>query len=204
MGLGERNVADEAPDGPAAVAGAVGAVVALLDLWRQRVDGAKRGQQLHEPHRVLREQSADQWRRGPTDHPGEQGHLREGGIEVDEPLNIGRSPHREAGADRAAPVVHHERESADPQLLEQVLEVGDAVGRREVDILGLIGEATADVIGHDHPEVLPQARDQVAKQKPPGRIAVQADDDGAAPLVDVVHAVALRCPRPRSTDRREP
>ena len=102
--------------------------------------------------------------------------------------------------------MHHERKSVDPQLLQEFLEVADAVGRREVDIRWLIGEATANVIGHDHPEVLPQARDQVAKQKTPGGIAVQADNDGAAPLVDVVHPVALRGPRPspRPADRREP
>ena len=86
--------------------------------------------------------------------------------------------------------------------------MGDAVGRPKKDIRGLVGKAAADVIGRDHAAVMPQRRDQVAEQKAPRGVAVQADDDGAAPLVDIVHAVAprptgLRPPSDRDESRRK-
>ena len=154
------------------------------------MDDAAGREQLHEVHRVLREHSADQGRGRPTDDAGEQVHLGERGIEVDEPLHVFRAAHREAGADRAAPVVHHERKRADPQFVEQRLQVVDAVGRAEEDVGGPIGKPAANMVGHDHAVAVPQARDQVAEQEAPGGIAVQADDDGPLPLVDEVHPVA--------------
>ena len=155
MGAGERDVADEAPDGPAAATSAVGVVVALLDLLRQRLRGAERSQQFHEPHRVLREQPADHGCRRLPDHCGQFCHLGESRVEVDQPLDVGWTADCQARADRAAPVVHHQGKPADAQLLEEFLEVVDAVGRPEIHIRGLIREATADMIGHDHPEVVP-------------------------------------------------
>jgi hypothetical protein len=50
---------------------------------------------------------------------------------------------------------------------------------------------------------MPQARDQIAKQKAPGGVAVQANDDGPLSLVDEMHAVALRRSGPASADRGE-
>ena len=163
METGKRDVADEAPDCLAAGMGAVGTKVALPDLLRQGVDDAERRQQFHEPHRVLREQPADQGGCSTLDHSGEQGRLREGGVEIDQPLDSGGAAHRETRADRAAPVVHHQRKAVDAQLVKELLQMADAVGRAEEDVRGLVGKTAADMIGHDHPEVLPQAGDQIAE-----------------------------------------
>jgi YD repeat-containing protein len=47
------------------------------------------------------------------------------------------------------------------------------------------------MIRDDHPEVLPQASNEITEQKTPSGVTVQAHYDGADALVDVVHAIAL-------------
>ena len=70
--------------------------------------------------------------------------------------------------------------------------MGDPVDRLEVDVGWLVGESAADVVGDDHPEVAPQFGDQAAELESPGGIAVEADDNRPAPLVDVVEAMPRR------------
>jgi YD repeat-containing protein len=69
--------------------------------------------------------------------------------------------------------------------------MGNTIGRAEKDIRGLIGKTTTEMIRDDHPEVLPQASNEITEQKTPSGVTVQAHYDGADALVDVVHAIAL-------------
>ena len=188
----EGDVADEAPDRRPAGARGIGMEIALPHVGRQPVGGPLADQQIEKPARMLREPAADPRRCRHPDHRRKQRGLREHRIEVDEPVDIVGAPDGEPRPDRPPPVVHHERKSADPEVGEELLEMGDPVDRPEVDVGWLVGESAADVVGDDHPEVAPQLGDQAAELESPGGIAVEADDNRPAPLVDVVKAMPRR------------
>ena len=91
--------------------------------------------------------------------------------------------------------------------------MGDPVDRPEEDVGRLVGESAADLVGHDDAEVAPQVGDQTAKLESPGGIAMEADDDRPAPLVDIVKAVTRQSAGPtphgeesgaERIERREP
>ncbi len=94
--------------------------------------------------------------------------------------------------DHAAPIVHHERDVADVELLDQPGHVRHSGGQRVVvgTVAGLVGEAAADVIRCHGPVIAPQLSNQVTVQEGPARIAVQHENHLALTLVNVVHPVA--------------
>jgi len=197
MASREGNVADESPDRAAALRGAVGAVVGLTDLLGERPERSERREQRDEAAGVLREHPTDHGRRGPPDHRGQEVRLGERGVEVHEPLDARGATDGHTGAERPAPIVHDERESPDAEAIEKLLEVADAVGGPEQHVTRPGRQPAAEVIGHDHPKLVPQAGHEVSEQESPGGIAVQADHDGPRPLVHVVHTVAAHRDEPR-------
>ena len=209
----EGDVTDEAPDRGPAGTGGVGMEIALPDVGREPTGHPLGDEELEKPARMLRQPATDPRRRRHPDHGRKERGLREHRVEVDEPFDIVRATDRQARPDRPPPVVHHERKPADPEVGEELLEMSDPVDCPEEDVGRLVGEAAADLIGHDDAEVAPQVGDQTAELESPGGIAMEADDDRAAPLVDIVEAVTRRSAEPtphgeesgaKRIQRREP
>ena len=99
--------------------------------------------------------------------------------------------------------MHHQGKTAHAELREQLFEVPDAIVGPKEDVRRLVGKAAPHVIGHDHPVLVSQGGDDVSEQEAPGWVAVQADDHGAAALVDVVHAVAVLSAGGRAAPHRD-
>ena len=188
----EGNVADEAPDRRPAGARGIGVEIALPHIGRQPVGGSLAHQQIEKPARMLRQPAAEPRRGRHPDHRRKEPGLGEHRVEVDEPVDIVGAPDGQPRPDRPPPIVHHERKSADPEVAEELLEMGDPVDRPEVDVGWLVRKPAADVVGDDHPEVAPQFGDQAAELESPGGIAVKADDDRPTSLVDVMETVPRR------------
>jgi hypothetical protein len=88
-----------------------------------------------------------------------------GGVEHDQPLHLRQVRQRPAETDHAAPVVHDEREgTGDAERSEQGREVVDArLQRVAVRIVaGLVGQAHADMVGHDAAIAVTQAEHEMA------------------------------------------
>ena len=79
----------------------------------------------------------------------------------------------------------------DAQVIEQRFQVIDATapGCSRSGVVGLVGQAAADVVGHDDPvRLCREGSDQVAVVERPRRVAVEHDDRLALALVEVVDA----------------
>ena len=114
------------------------------------------------------------------------------GVEDDEAgCALGMS-NRPAQADRAAPIVHSQRDGIKLQVIDELLEVVDVGPERVGKTTRLVGETTAHVIRGYDPIAVGKALDQFAVVERPRRVAVQQQDDRSLPLVDVVHS-GLTC-----------
>lgn len=71
--------------------------------------------------------------------------------------------------------------------------MSNAISRAKMGIGWMSGKTAADVVWHNHAKVIFEFRDEMAKKEAPGRIAVQADDDRSAALIDIVHLKAKCC-----------
>ena len=112
------------------------------------------------------------------------------GVENDEPLDPLRVLDREAQPDRAAPVVHHECQLRQVELLDEPCDRVDvAVVRVPADLGRLVRAAEADQVRRD---LAPgQLRDDVPPQKRRRRLAVQQQRRLAVAFVDVVQPASV-------------
>jgi len=94
----------------------------------------------------------------------------------------------EGKADRAAPVVQHQRDLVQPEDLQQTHEVSDPNLERVVVRAGhRLRTTETALVGHEHPVPgLDQRLDGVAPQEGPGGVAVQQQDRAALTLVQQV------------------
>jgi len=115
-------------------------------------------------------------------------------IEVAEPfdreLYLGYVLDRKAEPDRAAPVVHDERQIRQVELFHEPRDRLDvAVVRVPPDLCGFVRAAESDQIRRDFAPR--QLRDDLPPQKGRGRLAVQQQDGLALPFVDVMHPLLV-------------
>ncbi len=105
---------------------------------------------------------------------------------------------REAKADRAAPVLHDERDRAKIELRHESRD------RLDMTVVGvearfgrLVGAAEAEVVGRDTAGRADELRDDLPVEECPRRFSMEEQDGVAGALVDVVHpqAVLLQVPR---------
>lgn len=98
----------------------------------------------------------------------------------------------EPHADRAAEIVHHEREAIEVECEHEALEVVDMVLQPVAAILRRRAFAESHVIGHDDAVRRTQRRNQMAEQVTPRRFAMQAQNGFAVvrAFVHVVHPEA--------------
>jgi hypothetical protein len=88
--------------------------------------------------------------------------------------------------DRAAPVLHHQRDLPQAELGDEALDHSGVLGDR-VAVAGRCDrQPKARVIERHAPEPVPQALDDVPVQKRPRRVSVQPQEHRADALVDVV------------------
>ena len=126
-----------------------------------------------------------------ADPPGAAPREEGGGVhqhEAGEPIRPGRGG---AHADRPAPVVGHQRDVLQPQLIHHPHHVVDpllqavAVGPR----VRLVGQAAADVVGHDQAVPATQGEDHLAPVERPGRIPVEQQERRPLPFVQIMAAM---------------
>ena len=110
-------------------------------------------------------------------------------VDRDQSANAVRAPRREAHADRAAEIMHHERDIAQIERGNEAFEIVDvilqpiaAVGRRRA-------LAESHVVRDDDAMRSGERNREMSIQIAPGRFAVQTENEVAAArsLVDVVH-----------------
>src|SRR5690606_24093429 len=114
------------------------------------------------------------------------------GVEQHEPAHAVEVAQRPGEADHPAPIVGHERDVAQIQVLDQSLDVVHAARERGGVglVTRLVGEAAAHVVGRHHAMLGGEALDEAAEAEGPGGISVEHEEGLAAPLVQVVHADA--------------
>src|SRR5262249_47784859 len=103
---------------------------------------------------------------------------------------------RQAQANRPAPVLHHDREVGETELINEALEHRAVLGWREPVAGRGARHAVAGVVRRDAAELVAEACDDLSVQKRPGRIAVQGRDRLAGSLVNVVEAGAAEIGEP--------
>ena len=81
-----------------------------------------------------------------------------------------------------------------PQMIQQGVQIVDPPAQTILVMLvvGLVGQAAADVVHGDHAIAVAQRLDQTAEVGPPGGVAVDHDHRLAASLVEIVIAQARR------------
>ena len=122
------------------------------------------------------------------------GEMERTGVQQHESRDAFRMPRGVGHANHPAPVMHHERElRRQLQVLDECFEVAHAALQRELvmRVVGLVGEAAADVVGHDDAALPAQAEHELAVVEGPRRIPMQHHDSLAAALVEVVHGDAV-------------
>jgi len=94
----------------------------------------------------------------------------------------------EAAPDQSAPVVQHQGDVVQVQLLDQeCLEVVDVLVQEIGAVRGSAGLAESHVVGDDDTALPGERRDEPPAQIAPGRLAVKEDDGRPCTCVDEVH-----------------
>ena len=100
--------------------------------------------------------------------------------------------HGPSHPDHPAPVVDHQADISQVQLLHQRAHVRDTRGQRVlvVVVIGLVGVATSHVIERHGPMTAHELLDEIPVEERPGRIAVKHEHGFTRALVDVVEPVS--------------
>ena len=82
---------------------------------------------------------------------------------------------------------------AQAESFEEGFKIIDALlqGKSVAGIDRFVGEAATDVIGDDHPVLIPQGKDEIAVVEGPGRVAMEHDHGFALPFIKIVVFQAL-------------
>ncbi len=114
--------------------------------------------------------------------------MESGGVEDHQAFDPFRIACRPAETDHATPIVNHEVDVVEPEVIHEAREITDAAAQGVfVGIVArLVREPTAHVVRNDDAVFIPQISNQVAVVKRPGRVAVHRHDGVAFPLIQIV------------------
>ena len=118
------------------------------------------------------------------------------GVEKNEAFDFFRSTHGQAHPNRSAPIVHHQSQVVQVQVIDQCGQVIDVLREGVIVFLRFVGQPAPDMIRHHTAVLTSQSFDEVAVVKRPGRVAVKHEKGFALPFIEVMHAVGTQFDEP--------
>jgi len=120
-----------------------------------------------------------------------------GGVEKNEAFDFFGMPYGIAHSDGPAPIVYHQRNIIEVQVINQFFQIIDVLRECVIIILRFIGQSASHMVRYQAPELTSQPFDQVTVINRPGRIAVEHKQGLSLPFVEVMQAVGVQFDEPR-------
>jgi len=172
---------------------------AVVGMQQPRADGGSHPVLLFDRHmdrragkeiEPLYRRSAQQRRPADANPPGKKGGREGAGVEQCQTGKSITQGERGAESNRASPVVGHQREIIQIELLHESNEIIGVLSEAVGILLRFVTQSTADMIDRQNTITVTKSEDEIAPIKGPCWIAVNHQERLSLPLIHIVHAVA--------------